>query len=143
MPQNNASINERKSSLSRNFSLRTFLKVGLEPGAMKSEMIAEGWRVWRGEGPVTLSAKPGIHSEWRLVFPDSGAYAEVGLSAGRVWQRKVVNPDERISPRMAEGGATDHRLVDSAIMILAGACGSGLEDEVAVEMIDALVAVRV
>ncbi|MEY4631101.1 MAG: hypothetical protein RIQ81_1221 [Pseudomonadota bacterium] len=116
--------------------------VELKPATMKPEMVAQGWRIWRGDGPVTLSAKSGGAPEWRLVFPDQGSYVEVGMSDGRVWQRKMVDPEERISPRMADAGTIDHRLVDSAALILAGACGSGLEDETGVPMIDSLVALR-
>jgi len=36
VPQNNASISDKKSSLSKNVVPRTLWKVGLDPGAMKS-----------------------------------------------------------------------------------------------------------
>ena len=43
VPQNSASMSDRKSSLSNSFALRTFLKVGLEPGAMKSVPAVGFW----------------------------------------------------------------------------------------------------
>jgi hypothetical protein len=107
----------------------------LGSAVMKKELLAEGWRVWRGDGPVTLSIKG---PNWRMVIPDQGAYVEIGVGDGKLWQRHMVDPDERISPRMAGSDEIDTRFKDAAILTLVGSMDGGFPADLGLGMIDRL-----
>ena len=121
----------------------------LASNAIKPELAAAGWKIWRGEGPLTLSAR---HSEprhferseesslpdWQLVFPLGEGYAEVGSTDGKLYSRKSVDNDGMASTRMQASNAKDVGLLNLALMYLAGCAAGGVPETLCAKIIDQL-----
>ena len=127
----------------------------LASGAIKPELAAAGWKIWRGEGPLTLSARhseprhsePPRHSErseessppdWQLVFPLGEGYAEVGATDGKLFSRQSIDNDGMASTRMQASNAKDVGLLNLALMYLAGCAAGGVPETLCAKIIDHL-----
>ena len=134
----------------------------LASSAIKPELAAAGWKIWRGEGPLTLSARHSEprhserseesslqprHSErseesflpdWQLVFPLGEGYAEVGSTDGKLYSRKSVDNDGMASTRMQASNAKDVGLLNLALMYLAGCAAGGVPETLCAKIIDQL-----
>jgi hypothetical protein len=134
----------------------------LASNAIKPELAAAGWKIWRGEGPLTLSARHSEprhserseesslqprHSErseesslpdWQLVFPLGEGYAEVGSTDGKLYSRKSVDNDGMASTRMQAPNAKDVGLLNLTLMYLAGCAAGGVPETLCAKIIDQL-----
>lgn len=122
----------------------------LASGAIKPELAAAGWKIWRGEGPLTLSVRHSEqprHSErseessppdWLLVFPLGEAYAEVGSTDGKLFCRQSIDNDGMASTRMQASNAKDVGLLNLALMYLAGCAAGGVPETLCAKIVDQL-----
>lgn len=120
----------------------------LDTAIVKPELRDSGWSVWRGDGPVTMSLKFSPDrspdgscdaGDWRLVFRVDDSYGEVGMSEGKLFTRRSVDADGSPAARMDPGGFLDKKLLDLAMVYLAGCpADQNFTDELRIEMIDRL-----
>ncbi len=112
----------------------------LAKGAVKPELSAAGWHVWRGDGPLTLSARnlDAPIPEWRIVFQLGEEYAEVGSANGKAFTRRSLDNDGFNSPRMQASGDRDVSLLNTAVMLLAGDASGSVPAILRVKLVDQL-----
>lgn len=116
----------------------------LSKTAVKPELSRAGWRVWRGDGPLTLSVQlltaGGTESpdNWRIVFQAGQEYAEVGATDGKVFTRKSLDNDGFNSPRMQASGEKDVTLLNHAVMLLNGEGPDGVPTLIRASLVDQL-----
>ncbi len=116
----------------------------LTSDAIKPELAAAGWKIWRGEGPLTLSARDSARNDessppdWLLVFPLGEGYAEVGSTDGKLFSRQSIDNDGMASTRMQASNAKDVGLLNLALMYLAGCAAGSVPETLCAKIIDPL-----
>jgi len=112
----------------------------LAKGAVKPELWTAGWRVWRGDGPLTLSVRnmDSTEPDWRIVFQVGEEYAEVGSMIGKTFTRRSLDNDGFNSPRMQSSDEREASLLNTAVMLLAGASSGAVPAILRVKLVDQL-----